>query len=109
MKGICDKLCDPDFSALRTLRSTDNDDEDEQVGVNSYIARSPVDPVFGQVFSPMLSEKTGFGRFLSDISYVSVLPASTIVIVIFMCLMQFFEILHVTDQGIANTSKKKSR
>lgn len=75
LKGICDKLCDPEFSQSRdasylqqqTSESTD-DDKNENHGLDTYMPKSLVAPQFGNPFSPMLSEKTGFGRVLDDIS-----------------------------------------
>lgn len=62
LKGICNKICDPAF------QNDGNDDRAEKIGLSSYMPRSLVAPQFGQMFSPMLSERTGFVRCLDDIS-----------------------------------------
>ena len=72
LKGICSKICDPEFNKARdALPSGDNDSSTanhETTGLSSYLPQSLVAPQFGTVFSPMLSERTGFNRCLNDIS-----------------------------------------
>ena len=70
LKGICDTICDPEFSKARDLldRQRGKEGADERVGLNSYMPQSLVAPQFGDIFTPMLSERTGFARVLDDIS-----------------------------------------
>jgi hypothetical protein len=70
LKGICDKLCDPEFTDTHSHLNQQNDESDrkEIKGLESYMPRSLASPQFGLPFSPMLSERTGFGRVLHDIS-----------------------------------------
>ena len=73
LKGICSTICNPEFSKARDLIDTKNlmdnvDNEHGNVGLSSYLPQSLVAPQFGVVFSPMLSERTGFSRILDDIS-----------------------------------------
>lgn len=49
-------------------RQRDLDDSEDKFGLDSYMPKSLVAPEFGVVFSPMLSERTGFERALNDIS-----------------------------------------
>lgn len=71
LKGICDTICDPEFSKARDLldlqRGKDAGGE-TKIGLDSYMPKSLVVPQFGVIFSPMLSERTGFARILDDIS-----------------------------------------
>jgi hypothetical protein len=71
LKGICDKLCDPEFTDLqyRTVTQDEDNDRKENRGLESYMPRSLASPQFGLPFSPMLSERTGFDRVLNDISH----------------------------------------
>jgi hypothetical protein len=75
LKGICNKICDPEFAKARDTvemqdgSSTSVNSGGEKVGLSSYMPHSLVAPQFGVVFSPMLSERTGFGRILNDISH----------------------------------------
>ena len=70
LKGICNKICDPAFAEARHMIDIQKEDSDQQPkkGLSSYMPHSLVAPQFGQVFSPMLSERTGFARILDDIS-----------------------------------------
>lgn len=70
LKGICSKICDPAFAEARHMIEIQKGDVDqEKIGLASYMPHSLVAPQFGQVFSPMLSERTGFARILNDISH----------------------------------------
>jgi ATP dependent DNA ligase domain len=78
LKGICSKICDPEFAKARDMiemrdgsntSGGQNSNNEETVGLSSYMPQSLVAPQFGVVFSPMLSERTGFGRILNDISH----------------------------------------
>jgi hypothetical protein len=72
LKGICDKICDPEFSKARELLDLEHSKgggSSEKVGLDSYMPKSAVAPQFGVIFSPMLSERTGFARVLDDISH----------------------------------------
>ena len=72
LKGICNKICDPEFNKVREVPNGMSSEEDtaksDPMGLSSYLPQSLVAPQFGIVFSPMLSERTGFGRCLNDIS-----------------------------------------
>lgn len=73
LKGICDKLCDPNFSQSRDVlrleqKSEIGDSNNEMIGLDSYMPKSLAVPQFGNPFSPMLSDRTGFERVLDDIS-----------------------------------------
>lgn len=72
LKGICDKICDPEFAKARDFLEREQRNASsgsvEQTGLDSYMPKSLVAPQFGVIFSPMLSERTGFARVLDDIS-----------------------------------------
>lgn len=76
LKGICDKLCDPEFSQaqqdymknLQQSGSTSLNSNSDDHGLDSYMKKSMSSPQWGIPFSPMLSERTGFDRVLNDIS-----------------------------------------
>jgi hypothetical protein len=63
LKGICTKLCFPEFHVAGTRKQTDDVD-----GYDSYMPKSTELPTFGVKFSPMLSSKTGFDRLMHNIS-----------------------------------------
>jgi len=71
LKGICDKLCQPEFAAARALSTSGQKGagDSEEEGLASYMPKSLVSLEFGKIFSPMLSERTGFDRLLDSLSH----------------------------------------
>jgi hypothetical protein len=65
LKAVCVKLCDSEFSQRMEQQ---DDAANEKHGLESYMLQSMVAPQFGTIFSPMLSERTGFASVLDDIS-----------------------------------------
>jgi hypothetical protein len=79
LKGICDKLCDPEFAQAQHdymntvqqqagLNGNSSSANTGDLGLDAYMKKSLTAPQFGVPFSPMLSERTGFDRVLNDIS-----------------------------------------
>jgi hypothetical protein len=84
LKGICDKLCDPEFTQAQHAymnhiqqpgsissslnHNNNNENTMDDHGLDSYMKKSMSSPQWGIPFSPMLSERTGFDRILHDIS-----------------------------------------
>lgn len=63
LRSVCHEFCDPEIR--RDLGATSAKTSTTLV---EYLPQSPVVPQFGSIFTPMLSERTGFDRVMDDIS-----------------------------------------
>lgn len=64
LRSVCHDFCDPTIRGEIKAASTSG----SSPTLVEYLPQSPVVPQFGSIFTPMLSERTGFDRVMDDIS-----------------------------------------
>jgi hypothetical protein len=69
LRSVCNDYCDPEIRRqLHQFGTTSSGTALPNAALVEYHQPSPVVPNFGSIFTPMLSEKTGFDRILDDLS-----------------------------------------
>ena len=69
LKGVCAKLCLPEFTVQNKEPTIYDNNKTHSLSVQSYMLRSQIPIQFGIPFEPMSSQRTGFARVLTDVSF----------------------------------------